>query len=180
MYLVCRPHSHRQRESRHPAWKAAGSRAGHRHFARQDFDASTIASPVKGSPQPGPLSCVHLEPARDVGSTPRRLKNTGYGFGRRRFDELSNVLRVLQFDDPAESVNQDRVTVIRFEVDDQTAEDLAIGLDRIRDVEGVIDVVQMSLTGKQGRLATGIQVLARPSLLTKLPTRAFSKRQPLV
>ena len=115
----------------------------------------------------------HLEPAHDVGAIPRRLQNTGYGFGRRRFDALSNVLRVLQFADQAESVNQDRVSVVRFEVDDQTAEDLAIGLDRIRDVEGVIDVAQMSLTGKQGRLASGIQVLARPEFIDVVTTACF-------
>ena len=37
----------------------------------------------------------HLVPERGIGALPRRLEKTGYGFGKRRFEGLSNVLRLL-------------------------------------------------------------------------------------
>ena len=54
------------------------------------------------------------------------------------------------------------MTAIAFEVDDQTPEDLAIGLDKLRQHEAVLDVSQSSVAGKKGRLATSVQVLCRP------------------
>jgi len=55
--------------------------------------------------------------------------------------------------------------VISFEVDDQSGEELAAGLDRVRGTEGVHDVVQMAAFGKKNRLAVHVQVLARPDRL---------------
>ncbi len=56
----------------------------------------------------------------------------------------------------------DEVVVIAFHVDDQTPEDLAIGLDRVRDLAGVLDVSTAMVGGKKGRLGFRVEVLARP------------------
>jgi uncharacterized protein (TIGR00299 family) protein len=111
---------------------------------------------------------------RHLGCVPRvglrgRLSRTGIGFGTRRLPGTSNVLRVLAFD-PAEAeaaagpVHRD-LSVVAFEVDDQSAEDLAAGLERLRALPGVHDVLQMPAFGKKGRMAAHVQVLARPDAL---------------
>ena len=53
--------------------------------------------------------------------------------------------------------------MISFEVDDQSAEDLALGIDRLRTHAAVHDVIQMAAFGKKGRVTTHVQVLAQPA-----------------
>ena len=95
----------------------------------------------------------------------RRLIGSGIGFGARRLPGLSNVLRVLISEAAPVAAGYRQLAVISFEVDDQTAEDLATGLDRIRAVPGVRDALQMPAFGKKGRMVTHIQVLAAPEAL---------------
>jgi uncharacterized protein (TIGR00299 family) protein len=92
---------------------------------------------------------------------PRRLLASGIGFGTRRLPGLSNVLRVLvsETGDARTAPAHRELAVIAFEVDDQSPEDLATGLDRIRAVPGVHDAVQMPAFGKKGRIAAHVQVL---------------------
>jgi uncharacterized protein (DUF111 family) len=71
--------------------------------------------------------------------------------------------------------SDERVAVIAFEVDDQSAEELAAGLDALRATAGVLDVVQLPAFGKKGRLATQIQVLARPERLDAAIDRCFAE-----
>src|SRR5581483_4647977 len=47
---------------------------------------------------------------------------------------------------------RDVVTSLSFEIDDQPLEDLAIGLDKLRERDGVIDVIQIPAFGKKGRM----------------------------
>ncbi|CDX35722.1 conserved hypothetical protein [Mesorhizobium plurifarium] len=101
----------------------------------------------------------YLSPSTSIGSSPHVLDRTGIGFGTRRLPGMSNVLRVLAF--TAEAAVQERVGVIQFEIDDQTAEELAAGLDQIRAAEGVIDVTQSPVFGKKGRMMASVQVLTR-------------------
>ena len=101
------------------------------------------------------LGCTQA-PAR----RPRRLLRTGIGFGTRTFPGISNVLRVLAFDETRESHGGDEVAQVQFEVDDQTPEDLAIALDRLRAHPSVLDVLQTPAFGKKGRLTMRIQLLA--------------------
>jgi uncharacterized protein (DUF111 family) len=95
---------------------------------------------------------------------PRTLRATGLGFGTRRLRGLPNLLRVLIGESAADVPEQDRrsLSVICFEVDDQTPEDLAIALGFLRAVPGVVDVVQMAAFGKKGRMAVHVQILAAP------------------
>lgn len=104
----------------------------------------------------------HLAPAAGLPRAALRLDGTGYGFGTRRFKGISNVLRVTCLA-PLPAPGWDEVAVLRFEIDDQTAEDLAVGLERLRAQDGVLDVLQAPAFGKKGRMLAQIQVLARPA-----------------
>ena len=121
----------------------------------------------------------HLGCASSVGAAPRRLARTGLGFGTRELPGLSNCLRALVFEDQVAApsaghpAGHRELAVIGFEVDDQSAEDLAAGLDRLRAMEAVHDVLQMPAFGKKGRMATHVQVLARPAALDAVTDACF-------
>lgn len=63
--------------------------------------------------------------------------------------------------------------MISFEVDDQSGEDLATGLERLRAMPGVHDVLQMTAFGKKSRLAVHVQVLAAPGALDDVVEACF-------
>lgn len=92
----------------------------------------------------------------------RELLGIGYGAGSRELPGVPNVLRLMAFGATAGAGGDlsDRVVVVRFEVDDQTPEDLALGLERVRAVPGVLDVMLWSAQGKKGRMLYAVQVLA--------------------
>jgi uncharacterized protein (TIGR00299 family) protein len=103
-------------------------------------------------------------PGRSPG--PQVLARAGTGFGTKRLPGISNCLRVLAFEEapgaaPGPADTHREIAVVEFEVDDQTAEDLAQGLDRLRTQPDVLDVVQMPVFGKKGRMMTHVRVLAR-------------------
>lgn len=105
-----------------------------------------------------------------------RLAGTGIGFGTRRLPGTSNCLRVLLLDvgTRATATSAHRtLAVIAFEVDDQSGEDLAAGLDRVRAAAGVHDVVQMMAIGKKGRMAMHVQVLVAPDKLDEATQACF-------
>lgn len=91
----------------------------------------------------------------------RVLLGAGLGFGTRSLPGVSNSLRVLVFETRPSSPRDASVTSIEFEVDDQTPEDLAIGLDHVRAHGSVIDVIQAPAFGKKGRMAISVRVLCR-------------------
>jgi uncharacterized protein (TIGR00299 family) protein len=116
----------------------------------------------------------HLGCASGAGPRPGRLTASGMGFGSRKLPGMANVLRVLAFD-PADAPAADEVALLAFEVDDQTAEDLALGLERLRACDGVLDVVQCPVFGKKGRMAAQVQVLARPPQLAAIIDACFAE-----
>lgn len=107
----------------------------------------------------------HLAPDPTPARGPETLVGTGTGFGSRTLPGLSNVLRVLEFAPVAPAAAQEQVAVLRFEIDDQTPEDLALGLDRLRSHPGILDVLQWPAYGKKGRLVAAVQVLAQADAL---------------
>jgi uncharacterized protein (TIGR00299 family) protein len=115
----------------------------------------------------------HLRPEPRLPPGAWRLTATGNGFGTRRLPGISNVLRVLAYQQDRGWRQDERVAVLAFEVDDQSAEALAIGLEALRATDGVLDVVQLPALGKKGRLATQVQVLARPERLDEIIERCF-------
>ena len=114
---------------------------------------------------------------------PRRLERSGTGFGTRELAGLSNCLRVLAFapvaprlaEGPASAFAHRELGVIAFEVDDLSAEDLSNGLDHIRALPGVHDVVQGVVFGKKGRVATQVQVLVAPDRLDEAIRLCFAE-----
>ena len=104
----------------------------------------------------------YLNVSQEADSTPRGLIGAGIGFGTRKFAGRSNILRATLYGPPPESMAGDYVEVLRCEIDDQTAEDLAAAIDHLRAAPGVIDVCQWPVFGKKGRMGTALQVLASP------------------
>ncbi|MCJ2115526.1 LarC family nickel insertion protein [Methylobacterium sp. J-001] len=105
-----------------------------------------------------------LEPGR--GRPSSTIGRSGIGFGTKVLPGLSNCLRVLVLDEAAASrPDRSELAVLAFEIDDQSGEDLAMGLDRLRAEPGVRDVVQMPVLGKKGRMMAHIQVLVQPESL---------------
>ncbi len=117
----------------------------------------------------------HLDPQPRLPAGAWRMSASGTGFGTRRLAGISNVLRVLTYAPAVPGRIDDQVAVIAFEVDDQSAEELALGLDALRATGGVLDVVQLPAFGKKGRLAAQIQVLARPEALDAVIERCFAE-----
>ncbi|MDD9993653.1 MAG: LarC family nickel insertion protein [Rhodospirillales bacterium] len=107
----------------------------------------------------------HLAPDPAPAKEPETLVGTGTGFGSRVLPGLSNVLRVLEFAPVTPAVQQEQVAMLRFEIDDQTPEDLALGLDRLRARAGILDVLQWPAYGKKGRIVAAVQVLAEADAL---------------
>jgi uncharacterized protein (TIGR00299 family) protein len=102
----------------------------------------------------------HLGCTQAASRRARRLLRTGIGFGIRTFPGISNVLRVLAFEEARQHRGSDEVAQVQFEVDDQTPEDLAIALDKLRSHPSVLDVLQTPAFGKKGRMTMHIQLLA--------------------
>ena len=117
----------------------------------------------------------HLAPSPAPAREPETLVGVGTGFGSRTLPGLSNVLRVLEFAPVAPAALQEAVAVLRFEIDDQTPEDLALGLDRLRARPGILDVVQWPVYGKKGRMLAAVQVLAEADALDSALDAAFEE-----
>ena len=114
----------------------------------------------------GAAIVAHLAPSFEPLPGPMRLERCGTGFGTSRLPGTSNVLRLLAFDTPGSgrpgaSARRERIAVCGFEVDDQTGEDLALALDRLRDLQGVLDVSSHAMHGKKGRIAVHVRLLVR-------------------
>lgn len=90
------------------------------------------------------------------------MAQSGIGFGTRTLPGRSNCLRALVFEVAAATNTHRQLVVVEFEVDDQSGEDLATGLEHIRATPGVHDALAMPAYGKKGRMTMHIQVLAAP------------------
>ena len=118
----------------------------------------------------------HLAPSFAPLPGPLRLARSGSGFGTRTLEGTSNVLRLLAFEPlGAREAAGERVVVCGFEIDDQSPEDLAVALERLRAQDGVLDVVQAPVFGKKGRLGAQVQVLARPEARAGVIDEVFAQ-----
>ncbi|MCG8512316.1 MAG: LarC family nickel insertion protein [Rhodospirillales bacterium] len=119
----------------------------------------------------------HLSPKASALPKGRVLGAEGTGFGTRELKGIANILRALIFESAEPEsrafAETGRVAVIEFDVDDQTSEDLATGLDKIRQQADVLDVVQATVYGKKGRLAIAVRVLCRPDAVDAVAETCF-------
>ena len=104
----------------------------------------------------------HLNPVHTPDASPRPLLTLGMGLGKRRLKTRANLLRATFYGESDRGIEQSNADVLRCEIDDQTAEDLAIAIDHLRSTEGVIDVCQWTVFAKKGRIAIALQVIAEP------------------
>lgn len=107
----------------------------------------------------------HLVREPDAPRPIGRLRATGVGFGTRRLDGISNCVRALLIDvapgaEAVDAVPHRRLAVVTCEIDDQTPEDLATGLDRMRALPFVHDALTVAAIGKKGRMTLQLQLLA--------------------
>ncbi len=126
----------------------------------------------------------HLSPDFSPRLSGYAYGKTGIGFGTSRFEGISNMLRVSVFDADhdhvdASQLQTESITQIQFEVDDQSPEDLALALERLRLFDGVLDVVQTPAFGKKGRMLSQIQVLATPAKKDAIVAQCFRQTSTL-
>lgn len=119
----------------------------------------------------------HLCDATTRPAQPRILGGTGIGFGTRILPGLSNCVRVLRFDPVEQSpgFDTDAVLVVECEIDDQSGEELALALDRLRAHPAVLDVVQTPVFGKKGRMMAHLRLLARPEARDEVLRLCFAE-----
>ena len=90
------------------------------------------------------------------------ISTQGIGIGSNTFESIPNILRVITFE-KSEKNNQklkkELISEINFDIDDQTPEDLALSIDKLRKVHGVLDVTQNPVLGKKGRVVIKVNVL---------------------
>ncbi|MGO4123717.1 LarC family nickel insertion protein [Inquilinus sp. YAF38] len=108
---------------------------------------------------------------------PRIMGATGIGFGTRILPGLSNCVRVLRFDpvEQAPGFATDAVLVVECEIDDQSGEELALALDRLRAHPAVLDVVQAPVFGKKGRMMAQLRLLALPEARDEVLRLCFAE-----
>ncbi len=102
-----------------------------------------------------------IEPSRT--NRGGRLKSIGYGGGTKDIPNLSNVVRMMIFENEADVDEQDsdHITKIETEIDDMNPEMLASVTTQLFDA-GALDVLQSPVYMKKGRLGTRLSVLCRP------------------
>ena len=102
-----------------------------------------------------------------------RLKTFGHGFGTKKLKGMSNLLRVNVLE-CSEDTLAGTVVVMECDIDDQSPESLAIGLDEIRKLGDVIDVVQTPAYGKKGRMTTHLRCLVKTGQQSKVAQTLFA------
>ena len=107
---------------------------------------------------------------RSVVSVPARkadgeLVASGYGAGARDLPGIPNVVRALAFAKAPTAPPSDRVAVLSFDVDDMTGEEIGVAAEKLRGVEGVLDLTIGMLAGKKGRPVSAFRLLVVPDRL---------------
>ncbi len=116
----------------------------------------------------------HLQPGVTGPSQPMKLQGSGTGFGHATLPGIPNMVRAIQYTD-THGARADRVATIAFEVDDQTPEDLATGLEILRDRADVLDVFVAPVLGKKNRQAQHVTILARSDAEDAVIEAAFEQ-----
>ncbi len=124
----------------------------------------------------GAAILAHL--VRDVhGRSGGQLYAAGTGVGTRELPGIPNILRALVFSQigthERASTENDSVTVLTFDIDDMTGEEIATAADCLRATDGVIDMTLASRQGKKGRPVNEFRLLLKPSTLDAVSEKCF-------
>ena len=115
----------------------------------------------------------HLSPAQASVGPRGKLVSTGIGAGNMQIDGIPNILRILCFE--TAPLSSEVVNVIRFEIDDMTPEELALALDRLRTLDGVLDAGHTIGIGKKGRPQFSVSVMTRPERSEHIIEQCFAE-----
>ncbi len=110
---------------------------------------------------------------RDGGPRPGRLASVGTGAGTRTLPGIPNVLRALVFESAVGVPAREAITELAFEIDDMTGEEIAVAADRLRAVDGVVDLTIAQVQGKKGRVMQSFRLLVRPDRADAVADRCF-------
>ncbi|MGF1626079.1 MAG: LarC family nickel insertion protein, partial [Alphaproteobacteria bacterium] len=102
------------------------------------------------------------------------LRGSGTGAGTRDLPGMPNILRALVFDE-ARTTRSDRVTVLAFEVDDMTGEEIGVAAERLRAAAGVLDLSIGQRWGKKGRPMQSFRLVVRPDAAGAVIERCFEE-----
>lgn len=102
-----------------------------------------------------------------------RLTAVGVGAGTRTLPGIPNVLRALVFEDAPAPALREHITIVSFEIDDMTGEEIATAADRLRAVDGVLDLTISQVQGKKGRSMQSFQLLVRTDRTNAVVERCF-------
>lgn len=122
----------------------------------------------------GAAILAHLAPAAGPAVATGALAAQGFGFGFMQLPGIPNMLRALVFERAAGAAPGE-IAVLEFEIDDQTAEDLAVGLDSLRGRADILDVVQCPVFGKKGRMAVGVRLMCRTAAVDAVIAACFAE-----
>ena len=102
-----------------------------------------------------------------------RLQAIGYGAGTRDLPGLANVVVVQVISGVSQS--GDTVSILEWDIDDMTGEEIAVASDHLRSFDGVLDLVTLAMTGKKGRHVTGFRVMAEPAHTDAVAQAVFAQ-----
>ena len=103
-----------------------------------------------------------------------RLAAVGCGAGTRELPGMPNILRALVFARTTAAAT-DAVTLLEFDVDDMSGEEIAVAAERLRAERGVIDVSIGSRVGKKGRPLADFRLLVAPHAADAVARACFAE-----
>ncbi|MEQ5828653.1 LarC family nickel insertion protein [Sulfitobacter sp. NFXS29] len=122
----------------------------------------------------GAAILAHVTGGSPTGSRPPgRLRCTGSGAGMRVMKGLPNILRVSVFDTASGGIAQDSLVQFACDIDDMTGEELGAAVDRLRAMDGVVDLLMLNGQGKKSRPVTRLEVLVQPQAADRIAARVF-------
>ncbi|MGD9883303.1 MAG: LarC family nickel insertion protein [Reyranella sp.] len=109
-----------------------------------------------------------------------RLQAIGTGAGTRELPGQPNILRATLFATAAEASSEDGpgeedIVVLSFEIDDMSAEEIAVAADRLRAAAGVRDLVLVPAIGKKGRPVHTFRLLVEPTARDAVADACFTE-----
>jgi uncharacterized protein (TIGR00299 family) protein len=111
-----------------------------------------------------------------------RLVAAGGGAGTRTLRGRPNLLRALVMESvggtrPRDDAPRDgdAVTIIEFDIDDMTGEEIGLAAERLRAQPGALDVSVGSRAGKKGRPVADFRILAREEAAEEIARACFAE-----